>query len=120
MREWIMKAAFSAYEFLLPVYGAAFVALILVLLPMAAFRRTRGYAAIGMLVVSYLFGAVAWLYSAGVTFALFSWVGLIVGLLVAGVGVVPMAFFGALFKGHGPLAWGVALAVILSLGTRVV
>lgn len=118
MRDWIIETAVTAYGLLGPVYVLTFFLVLFVFLPLAVFRKTRAFSAISMYVSSFVFGITAWFYSAAITFALFGWFGLFIGLMVLGVGVVPMAFFGALFKGYGPVAWGVAFPVILAFATR--
>lgn len=52
MRETIAELTSSAYHFLLPIGWLALGVAILVLLPMAAFHRTRGYAGTGLYITS--------------------------------------------------------------------
>lgn len=118
MRIWIIEKALMMYGLLLPVYVLAFFLVLLVFLPLALFKKTRAFSATAMYFSSFVFGTTAWFYSAAMTFALFGWLGLIIGLLVLGIGVVPMAFFGSLLKGHSSVAWGVAFPVILAFATR--
>ena len=90
-----------------------------VTLPMAAWRRTRGPAGVGLFLASYLFGITTWLLGAGITFAAFGWLGLILGLFVLGFGVVPFGIAGAYFRmGSTELAVTIAVMAIISLGTR--
>ena len=48
-----------------------------------------------------------------------SYVGLIIGLLLAGGGVVPVAFLAALFHGKWALLGFVVLGTVLTFGTRL-
>jgi hypothetical protein len=66
----------------------------------------------GLLVASYLFGATTWFLGAAVTFGSFGWIGLIFGLFIMGVGVVPLGIIGAFFK-LGVTELGVSLCVML-------
>ena len=119
MREWVMEIAVKAYTFTLPFYEFALAVAIFVLLPLAFWRKTRGAAGIGLLVTSYVFGLTTWLLGAAVTFGSFGWFGLIVGLLVLGVGVVPLGIIGAIFKlDNGGLAMVLFVMVIVTLGAR--
>jgi hypothetical protein len=97
----------------------AFVLLILVLLPLSAFRRCRGFTSIAMLIVSYVFGATVWIDGFVLTMALWGTWAVFIGLLFAGVGIVPMAMLATLFKGMwGSLATLVVLTVV-TFGTRI-
>lgn len=120
MREWVTETAFSLYAFMQPIFGLAFLIVLFVLIPLGFIRKTRGFAATALLIVSYIFGATVWLFSVGIAFALLGWFWLIVGLLLAGVGVVAVAFFGALFNGEPGIAFiGILLPVVLTYGTRI-
>jgi hypothetical protein len=120
MREWIVRTAFSVYEFMAPVYVLSLIAVVLIVLPMGIFRKTRGASVTVLWFTSYLFTLTGWVYSVGVAFALLGWVWLIVGLLLAGLGVGPIAFIGALLKGPDGLAMGVAFPFILGFGARII
>ncbi len=98
MREWVIDTAIKIYTFLLPISWIALAIVLFVLLPLAAWRKTRGMAGTGLFITSYIFGATTWFLGAAVTFGSFGWLGLIIGLLVLGVGVVPLGIIGAFFK----------------------
>ena len=98
MREAVVKFTLTIYHFLLPFAWLAFGIAIFVLLPMAAFNRTRAQAGLGLYITSWLFGITTWLLGAGITFAVYGWMGLFIGLFLFGVGVVPLAIFAAFFS----------------------
>jgi hypothetical protein len=75
----------------------------ILLLPLAAFKTTRRFAGLALTILSYVFGATAWLYGAACSFAAFGWVGLVIGLIFAGIGVVPLAMLAGIFKADVPL-----------------
>lgn len=96
----------------------AFALVILVLMPLSAFRRSRGFAAVAILIASYVFGATVWMEGLLLTMALWGTFAVVVGLFFAGVGVVPIAMLATLLKGMwGNLAELVLLTVI-TFGTR--
>ena len=67
---------------------------------------------------SWFYGVVLWLGCLVVTFKLWGWLGIIIGLLLLGIGVVPIALIAAAFA---KLWLIVALIILLSLivwGTR--
>ncbi len=119
MREWIIEIAVKVYTFTLPFYELALAVAVFVLLPLTIWRKTRGAAGAGLMVTSYIFGLTTWLFSAAVTFGSFGWFGLIIGLLVLGVGVVPLAIIGAIFKlDNGGLALVLFVMVVVTFGAR--
>ncbi len=119
MREWITDVTLGVYSFLLPIAWIGVAIVLFILLPMSALRRTRGAAAVGLVITSYLFGATAWFLGAGITFGAFGWIGLVIGLVVLGFGVVPLGIIGAYFR-FDSTALAVSLMVmsIVALGTR--
>ena len=98
MRAWVMEAAATTLNFLFPFYWLALAVAVFILLPLSFWRRTRGKAGLGLVICSYIFGLSTWLLGVAVTFGTFGWFGLILGLLVFGVGVIPLAIIGAIFK----------------------
>lgn len=109
---------YKTVEFLVDAFmtlrPAAIIALVLtffVFFPMAAIRPTRVLA--GRLIngASKVFGLVTWLYCAGFTLFYFGWTALVIGVLVVGVGVVPIAIFGAIWNGE----WSWALFLVVAL-----
>jgi len=120
MRESIMEFAIKVYSVLLPISWIAIALIVFVLLPMCFFKRSRGFAGLGMIVASYIFGVTTWFLGAAITFGAYGWFGLIIGLLLFGIGVVPLAIIGAIFKLQtGIIAvWLIVMAVI-TIGTRI-
>jgi len=112
VREWVIDTSIKIYTFLLPISWIVLAIVLLVLLPLAAWRKTRGAAGVGLVITSYIFGATTWFLGAAVAFGSFGWLGLIIGLLVLGVGVVPLGIVGAFFK-LGITGLGVSLCVML-------
>lgn len=119
MREWIIETAIKIYTFLLPVSWIALVIVLFVLLPFAAWQKTRGAAGICLFVTSYIFGATTWVLGTAVTFASFGWLGLIIGLFVLGVGVVPLGIIGAFFKLNiNDLGLSLCVMLVITLAAR--
>jgi hypothetical protein len=112
MREWIVQTTLNIYELLVPFSSLAFAIAVVVLMPLAAWRKTRRAAGAGLLIVSYIFGATTWFLGAAVTFGSFGWIGLIIGLFIVGIGVVFLGIIGAFFT-LGITDLGVSLCVML-------
>lgn len=98
MSGYLAELSAKAFGCLLPFAWLAFGIAVLVLTPMAFFRTTRPQAGFGLIVASWVFGVTTWLLGAAVTFSTYSWPALLIGLLFAGVGVVPIGIFAAFFS----------------------
>ena len=93
MREEVAAWLLSASQTLVDVAGVVSL-VFLVGFGLSIFRRTRPWTGAILYWFSFLAGAATWFYGAGITFASFGWVGLFVGLVLLGVGVVPMGVIG--------------------------
>lgn len=115
-------AAFSIWvlKWTIPVFSWTLIASIVVLMPLAFIPPTRGYAAIGFMIASTAFGSILWLWGMAYTYSVWGLLGIIVGLVMFGVGVVPVAFVAALVHG----SWGnlgmFIFAGCLAFGFRMV
>jgi hypothetical protein len=95
----------------------AFVIAVLLILP-SFIRSGRGFAAICYIIVSYVFGITLWMYSLIVAYALWGTAGIVIGLLLMGVGVVPVAIVAALLHGEWFAIGNLAFGLVLTFGTR--
>jgi hypothetical protein len=96
----------------------AFAICLLVLLPLSIFRKLRPWTGLGIFFASFLFGTMLFAFSCLVVLELWGVFGLVVGLILAGVGVLPVAFLAALFHGEWALLGYVVLGTVLTYGTR--
>lgn len=117
MREWVIETSIKFYTFLIPFSWIALIIVLLIFLPLAFWRKTRKFSGIGFIIASFLIGATTWFLGAAVSFAAFSWFGLIVGLLFFGIGVVPLGIIGAFVK-LGIKDLGISM-LVMSLITMV-
>jgi hypothetical protein len=104
---WFAKASFIA-----------FVVLIVVILPLSAIRATRGFAAVAILCISYLFGATVWMEGLLTTLNIWGVSAVVIGLFLGGVGVVPIAMLATLFHGQWSHLGELIVLVILTFGSR--
>ena len=98
---------FSLHEWYwvnLIAYGAALICVI-VLLPLLVFRRSRRYAATGFICAAFLFGLDCLLYSFVVTLEILGPFWLVIGFLMGGIGVFPMALIGCALHRAWPTFW---------------
>jgi hypothetical protein len=85
------------------------------LLPLTAFRETRGPAGVAFFIASYVFGATLWFGSILLTYNLWGLFALLIGLFLAGFGVFPIALLATAFKGE----W-TTFAQLIVLGVAIV
>jgi hypothetical protein len=107
------------YPILVSISGLTFAAVIFVLLPNAIFSAIPKTAGSGMVIASYIFGACLWTWSFLLAYAMWGWVGLAVGLFMAGVGVVPVAALASLLHAEWFILLQLAVLLLLTFGLRV-
>lgn len=100
------------------INGILFLAVIVVFLPLAIFRRTRPYAGAGIYFSSFFFGLTLFVWSLLITYSLWGIVGIVTGLLLMGFGIVPIAILACLFHGLWSVIGQLLLLLAISLGTR--
>src|SRR5438046_1642057 len=96
--------------------------LLLLLIPLSIvlsiFRKTRPWAGVGFTLSSYALGLTVWLWSLILAYVLAGTFWMIVGLLLAGVGVVFIAFVASLLTAEWAIAVQVGVMAILAYGLR--
>ena len=108
-------AAFSLWvlEWTFPAFAITLLVSVVLLAPLSLSPPTRGFSAVGFLIASIAFGAILWLWGMAYTYTVWGLFGVIVGLVLLGVGVVPVAMLAALVHGDwGNLGMFVVTAVI--------
>ncbi|MGH6987572.1 MAG: hypothetical protein ACRED9_12140 [Caulobacteraceae bacterium] len=93
---WVAPRVFPAV-YLLAIADVVFS--IVILGPCALFSRTRMFSAIGLQVSAFVLAAATWLFSFMVVYYWWHLIGLIAGLVMGVVGVVPLAMIAAGFEG---------------------
>lgn len=106
------------YPWLTTVSSFALLVVLLVLLPLAFFRKTRLVSSSGMILASYVFGLTLWVYGLLLTLNLWGFLAVLIGLFMFGVGVVPIAMLATLFKGMWETFGELVLTTVLTFGTR--
>ena len=113
------KVAFTIEPFINWLAGILF-AINLLLLFFAIIPKARGIVGSIIYISSYVYGLSAWIYGLAVTLALWGWIAIIIGLLLGGVGVVPIGMLEAIFNGHWGIFWTLLLTVVLTYGARII
>lgn len=106
------------YPWLLALNALTLAFTLLVLAPNGVYSSTPRFAGNGMVVASYVFGATLWVWSLLLTYTLWGTFGLILGLLFAGIGVVPLAMLATLLHAMWSQLGQLAAMLVLTLGVR--
>lgn len=101
------------------IMGLVLVVDILLVLPLAIFKKTKGFSAIGLMVSSYVYGLTLWFWTLLLTYYLWGTVAVFVGLFMAGVGVVPMAMVATAFNGEWAITGQITLLLLFTYGSRI-
>lgn len=105
---WLFDASWLAFAFCL-----------VLLLPLSFFRWTRRLAFYGLFFGSYVFGICAWTLGFLVTYSLWGFIGVAIGLFIFGIGVVPVAVLAAMIHGSWEVVWELLVLVALTFGVRI-
>lgn len=85
---------------------------VFILFPLCLIKKTRVIGGIGLLVCSYIFGGIAWIFAVGLLWNTWGLAAVIVGLIFAVIGIVPIAFIAALLNG----VWASVLILVVLAG----
>lgn len=113
--EWLSREVLHLFNLLSLTTLAAF---IVILLPLAIFSKTRSISGSIMVLVSFIFGVNLWLYGLLLTYLFWGGIVVCIGLIVLGIGVVPIAMFAAPLKGMWFEFGALLLLIILTFGVR--
>ncbi len=100
MVNWFIAKAYALYQVLVPINFIILLIFIIILVPLAFFRRTRPSAAVGFYIGSYVLGFTLWLSCSIISLVMAGIGWLIAGILLAGIGVVPIALIALLWNGY--------------------
>jgi hypothetical protein len=114
---WVSK---NVLDYLNVAAAIAVAACVFVLLPLVSFRSTREFSAYGFLISSVIFGASTWILGFLVTFDHWGVTGVLVGLTLAGVGIVPVGMLASAFHAVWPQVGDLALGLVLTFGARTI
>ena len=114
---WVSK---DVLDYLNIAVAIAFAACVFVLLPLSLFRATRKASAYGFYISSVIFGVATWILGFLVTFQHWGVTGLLVGLFLAGVGIVPIGILASTSNASWLQVGDLALGLVLTFGARMV
>lgn len=92
----------------------------IILLLFAVIPKARGV--IGNIIIfsSFIYGLSAWIYGLAVTLAIWGWLGVIIGVFLGGIGVVPIGMLASVLSGHWNLFWPLLINVATYFGAIII
>lgn len=114
-----VKASIVIAPYVYLVAGILFFVNIITLLS-AIIPSARGVAGWILYISSYVYGLETWIYGLLVTLSLWGVLAIVIGLLLGGVGVVPIGMVAAVFHGKWDIFFTLFVLVILTYGTRII
>jgi MFS family permease len=105
---------------LVPAFLCTLAISIFILGPLSVIRKTRGFSASGLMVASYVFGGCLWITSLLLTYELWGMLAVFIGLVLLGIGIVPVALLAVLFHGQWSYLLDLVVLIVATFGTRLV
>lgn len=113
------QVAFTIAPFVNWLAGILVVINIIVLL-VALIPSARNVAGAIIFFSSYVYGLSTWIYGLAVTLALWGWIAVIVGILLGGIGVVPIGILASMITGHWSMFWVLLATAALTYISRAI
>lgn len=108
----------KVYPLLVYISSIALFITVFILIPLSFIRSTRGFASVGLLAASYVFGLALWVWGLLLTYHVWGAWAVFLGLFIFGVGVVPIAMLAALLSGMWPQLGELIFLTVLVFGVR--
>lgn len=108
---WILKWTF-------PVFWIALLISVVLLAPLSLIPSARGFSAVGFMFAAIAFSTILWLWGMAYTYTVWGMLGVVVGLVLLGIGVVPVAMVAALIHGDWSTLGMFVVTGIVSIGFR--
>jgi clan AA aspartic protease (TIGR02281 family) len=112
---WISEKLVS---YVMTAANTAFWACFIVLLPLSLFTATRKGACFGFLGASFIFGLCTWILGFLTTYDYWGGFGVIVGLVLGFVGIVPVGILASIFHADWTAAIFLTIGLVLTYCTR--
>jgi len=98
----------------------AFAVCVIILFPLALFRRSRVVSAIGFLACSVIFGLCTWVMGFQATLEYWGTAGVLIGLFLAVVGIVPLGIVASAFHGDWVAVGYLTTGLVITFSARAI
>ncbi len=96
-----------------------FILNVIIFLPLGIFKKTRSFSAFGFVMSSFVYGLTLWFWALLLTYLIWGTRAVFIGLLIAGVGVVPISVFATALNGQWAVTGEIILFMVLTYGSRM-
>lgn len=107
-----------ALQWLIDFSWIVFAINLFILFPLGLFRKTGIVGGMGMYISSYVFGLTLWFLGLLLTYFTWGFFGVFIGLVLGGVGVVPVAMLAMLINGELFTLLILVILIVLTFGSR--
>lgn len=107
-----------ALQWLIDFSWIVFAINLFILFPLGLFRKTGIMGGMGMYISSYVFGLTLWFLGLLLTYFTWGFFGVFIGLVLGGVGVVPVAMLAMLINGELFTLLVLVILIVLTFGSR--
>lgn len=107
-----------ALQWLIDFSWIVFAINLFILFPLGLFRKTGIVGGMGMYISSYVFGLTLWFLGLLLTYFTWGFFGIFIGLVLGGVGVVPVAMLAMLINGELFTLLVLVILIVLTFGSR--
>jgi len=90
-----------------------------IFIPLALFRTTRVVSIYGFLISSYLFGFATWILGFVITLQYWGKIGVVIGLLLGAVGIVPLGIIASAWNADWPAAVALIVTLFITYGSHM-
>ncbi|KKS53507.1 MAG: hypothetical protein UV20_C0050G0004 [Candidatus Magasanikbacteria bacterium GW2011_GWA2_42_32] len=91
---------------------------VIIILPLILFRKTREAALSALYISSYVFGLLLWFMGLLLSYLIWGFIAVFIGLALMGIGVVPIAMLATLLTGEFGIFGTLILLTFLTFGVR--
>ena len=113
--KWIYD---NLYPWMLATSAVAFISSAFIFLPLSAFKNLRAFCGLYIFRSSYVVGVTLWAWCLLLTYFIWGWIAVVIGLLLVGIGIFPMAMLATGFTGAWPIFFQVVLWAAVVYGMR--
>ena len=96
-----------------------FVVDIIIFLPLGLFKKTKSISSFGFYLSAFIYGLTLWVWSLLLTYFIWGAFAVIIGVLIAGIGVIPTAILATIFEGEFLVTGQIILLLIFTFISNV-
>ena len=116
----IAWVSYHVFDYVIWASNALIAICVFVFIPLALFRTTRIASVYGFYISSFVFGLCVWIYGFLITLQFWGVTGIIIGLVLGFVGVVPLGIIAAALHAEWTVVAELVFGLVLTYGARII